>query len=213
MIIFLLFIYLFLVLVFLFPPSPPPPPPPLSLSLPMLPGEAGRSELVDTAMGDEERQSVMMELGEVDVEVTVATDNGVGGAKGGGSKVELIMGEESKAVSEGEEPEWVRHLRAICVILGGEKTIALHQEFLIRNNNSDLQILKNTKVCVYACSSSLSLLCLLRSSCVLFFFLSFLSLLPSLTFHLSCVPPPFLPLSCLLCIKSSHSTLRILTVH
>ena len=45
-----------------------------------------------------------------------------------------------------EEEPWVKHVRAVDVILGGEKTIALHQEFLIRNNNSDLQILKNTKV-------------------------------------------------------------------
>lgn len=44
------------------------------------------------------------------------------------------------------EPEWVGHLRSIDVILGGSRTIALHQEFLIRNNSSDLQVLKNTKV-------------------------------------------------------------------
>ena len=31
-------------------------------------------------------------------------------------------------------------------ILGGETTIALHLEFLIRNNHADLLILKNTKV-------------------------------------------------------------------
>ena len=45
------------------------------------------------------------------------------------------------------EPEWVGHLRAVDNILSGEKTVALHQEFLIRNNHTDLQILKNTKVC------------------------------------------------------------------
>lgn len=49
-------------------------------------------------------------------------------------------------VPEEEEPEWMGHIRSIDEILGGKKTIALHQEFLIRNNNSDLQVLKNTKV-------------------------------------------------------------------
>lgn len=44
------------------------------------------------------------------------------------------------------EAEWVEHLRAVDNILSGEKTVALHQEFLIRNNHTDLQILKNTKV-------------------------------------------------------------------
>ena len=45
------------------------------------------------------------------------------------------------------EEEWVGHLRAVDNILSGEKTVALHQEFLIRNNHTDLQILKNVKVC------------------------------------------------------------------
>ncbi len=53
---------------------------------------------------------------------------------------------EKKASPKEEEPVWVRHLRSMDLILGGEKTIQLHQEFLIRNNNSDLQVLKNTKV-------------------------------------------------------------------
>ena len=34
----------------------------------------------------------------------------------------------------------------LMAILGGETTIALHLEFLIRNNHADLLILKNTKV-------------------------------------------------------------------
>ena len=34
----------------------------------------------------------------------------------------------------------------LVAILGGETTIALHLEFLIRNNHADLLILKNTKV-------------------------------------------------------------------
>ena len=37
-------------------------------------------------------------------------------------------------------------LRCVSGILGGEKTVALHQEFLIRSNHTDLQILTNTKV-------------------------------------------------------------------
>lgn len=56
------------------------------------------------------------------------------------------------------EPEWVVHLRAIDIILSGSRTIALHQEFLIRNNNCDLQILKNTKV---QCAGRLKLVALL----------------------------------------------------
>ena len=47
------------------------------------------------------------------------------------------------------EAEWVGHLRAVDNILSGEKTVALHQEFLIRNNHTDLQILKNIKVYLY----------------------------------------------------------------
>ena len=44
------------------------------------------------------------------------------------------------------EEEWMVRLRSVDTILGGEKTVALHQEFLIRNDHTDLQILKNTKV-------------------------------------------------------------------
>ena len=58
---------------------------------------------------------------------------------------EPVVTADGEGEGKGEEP-WVKHVRAIDVILGGEKTIALHQEFLIRNNNSDVQILKNTKV-------------------------------------------------------------------
>ena len=57
----------------------------------------------------------------------------------------------TSATTESHDPEleaeWVEHLRAVDNILSGEKTVALHQEFLIRNNHTDLQILKNTKVC------------------------------------------------------------------
>ncbi len=44
------------------------------------------------------------------------------------------------------DPEWVRHLKSVDRILGGEMTVRFHQEFLIRNNHTDLQILKNIKV-------------------------------------------------------------------
>ena len=37
-------------------------------------------------------------------------------------------------------------LRCVSSILGGEKTVALYQEFLICSNHTDLQILINTKV-------------------------------------------------------------------
>lgn len=71
------------------------------------------------------------------------------------TKMEVDEGQSNKATPTTEttplssditEPAWVGHLKSIDIILGGEKTIALHQEFLIRNNHSDLQILKNTKV-------------------------------------------------------------------
>ena len=54
-----------------------------------------------------------------------------------------IVGHET---SHDPEPEWMTRLRSVDTILGGEKTVALHQEFLIRNNHTDLQILKKTKV-------------------------------------------------------------------
>lgn len=44
------------------------------------------------------------------------------------------------------DPEWVGHLKSVDRILGGEMTVRFHQEFLIRNNHTDLQILKNIKV-------------------------------------------------------------------
>ena len=51
-----------------------------------------------------------------------------------------------QVTSQEPEPEWMGRLRSVDTILGGGKTVALHQEFLIRNNHTDLQILKNTKV-------------------------------------------------------------------
>ena len=56
--------------------------------------------------------------------------------------------DQSYVSSEPEpEKEWERRLRFAQNILSGKLTISLHQEFLIRNNHTDLQILKNTKVC------------------------------------------------------------------
>ena len=40
----------------------------------------------------------------------------------------------------------VDKVNKLMAILGGETSIALHLEFLIRNNHADLLILKNTKV-------------------------------------------------------------------
>ena len=55
---------------------------------------------------------------------------------------------EKDPVPEPEpEPEWVSKLRSINSILTGELTIAMNQDFLIRNNHTDLQLLKNLKVC------------------------------------------------------------------
>ena len=59
------------------------------------------------------------------------------------------MCDESYVSSEPEpepEKEWERRLRFVQNILSGKLTVALHQEFLIRNNHTDLQILRNTKV-------------------------------------------------------------------
>lgn len=44
-----------------------------------------------------------------------------------------------------EDSEVAQRLEKLTAILGGETTIALHLQFLIRNNHSDLLILKNTK--------------------------------------------------------------------
>ena len=52
----------------------------------------------------------------------------------------------SASCDESHDPEWVEHLRSVDRILVGEVTVGLHQEFLIRNNHTDLQILKNIKV-------------------------------------------------------------------
>lgn len=157
-------------------------------------GEEGTSELVDTHMGAEERASLLMEVDGSGVEgaemkesrVVADSDKGNGESRvvdgesgdpsivtSGGSDVDKKSGEASvgaAAATAVEEPGWVRHLRAIFVILGGETTIALHQEFLIRNNNSDLQILKNTKVFIFVVVSCWPTVFL--SSCLFFLYLS-----------------------------------------
>ena len=105
-------------------------------------GDSGRSELVDTSIGAEE-QRAMMNMAYAEEGATANGDMEVDQPKEGKPvEVEVKVPEEEAE----PEPEWVVHLRAIDVILSGSKTIALHQEFLIRNNNCDLQILKNTKV-------------------------------------------------------------------
>lgn len=47
-------------------------------------------------------------------------------------------------------------------ILSGEMAIELHLQFLIRNNNTDLMILKNTKVML----ASIYNLCDLKNKCM-----------------------------------------------
>ena len=54
--------------------------------------------------------------------------------------------EDSSAPIMDDEPQWICCMRQVIKILGGEVTIAIYQEFIIRNNHTDLQILKNTKV-------------------------------------------------------------------
>lgn len=93
--------------------------------------------MVDTPIRPEERVAMM--------ETTDAGGNTTESAGDNIVEKKADAGEGS-SVPEVAEPEWVGHLRSIDTILGGNKTIALHQEFLIRNNNTDLQILKNTKV-------------------------------------------------------------------
>lgn len=63
-----------------------------------------------------------------------------------GAQSSLVKDKAAVEAAEVEEEPWMKHVQAVNVILGGEKTIALHQEFLIRNNKSDVQVLKNTKV-------------------------------------------------------------------
>lgn len=52
-------------------------------------------------------------------------------------KTEPVLSESDKSLAD--------KVNKLVAILGGETTIALHLEFLIRNNHADLLILKNTK--------------------------------------------------------------------
>lgn len=54
--------------------------------------------------------------------------------------------DESSVPTVDDEPQWICCMRQVITILGGKVTIAIYQEFIIRNNHTDLQILKNTKV-------------------------------------------------------------------
>lgn len=112
-------------------------------------GDEGRTELVDAPIRPEDRVAMM----EADTEVegdAISSGEGEEVAKSPVGEVSAMEADQvpEEAAPVEPEAEWVRHLRSIDGILGGNKTIALHQEFLIRNNNSDLQVLKNTKVMV-----------------------------------------------------------------
>lgn len=57
-----------------------------------------------------------------------------------------VSADKLEVPPEDDEPQWVCCMRQVITIIGGEVTIAIYQEFIIRNNHTDLQILKNTKV-------------------------------------------------------------------
>lgn len=100
----------------------------------MLSGEAGRSE---------EAGEVSQEMVESKTDSSDAMD--VDQPSSDRPTDNATPSSESHDPAE-PEPEWVGHLKTVDDILRGEKTVSLHQEFLIRNNHTDLQILKNTKV-------------------------------------------------------------------
>jgi 26S proteasome regulatory subunit N2 len=77
----------------------------------------------------------------VSVEKASADDQNNASVPSDETKMEEQKEEEEKEVEEG----WVTHLRCVAKVLSGERTVSLNQEFLIRNNHTDLQILKNTK--------------------------------------------------------------------
>ena len=98
------------------------------------------------------------EAGEVSQEIVEVKPGGQGSAAEAmdvdqsSSSNPPVTTEEATPSSESHdpaepEPEWVGTLKTVDNILRGERTVSLHQEFLIRNNHTDLQILKNTKVC------------------------------------------------------------------
>ena len=59
----------------------------------------------------------------------------------------VLMSKLLNSFQSESDKKLVDKVNKLVAILGGETTIALHLEFLIRNNHADLLILKNTKVC------------------------------------------------------------------
>lgn len=72
-----------------------------------------------------------------------ATENGTGELA---ASADADKQDSSSVPVVEDEPQWVCCMRQVIRILGGEVTIAIYQEFIIRNNHTDLQILKSTKV-------------------------------------------------------------------
>ena len=116
--------------------------------LPGCTGDVGRTELVDAPVSAEEGVAMMDTVPSSEQAGTVLHLDNPDSAQSQTTKsgAEDSVASPVATVTTEVEPEWVGHLRSIDIILGGSRTIALHQEFLIRNNSSDLQVLKNTKV-------------------------------------------------------------------
>ena len=54
------------------------------------------------------------------------------------------------------EEDWVMRLKTVNLILGGARSVSLHQEFLIRSNHANLQLLKIIKVSTFLCYKACS---------------------------------------------------------
>ena len=81
------------------------------------------------------------------MEVTIPEEITEDGTEALAASADVDKPEESSTTTAADdEPQWIRCMRQVITILGGEVTIAIYQEFIIRNNHTDLQILKNTKV-------------------------------------------------------------------
>ena len=85
---------------------------------------------------EDEARAPLEELEVMEVEIPASHDSVVAPAG-------HVMLHDPK--EEEKEEEWMESLRSITTVLGGTLTVSLHQDFLIRNNHTDLQILKNTK--------------------------------------------------------------------
>ena len=85
--------------------------------------------------------------------------------------VKGLMGLFSVKLFQSEsDKKLVDKVNKLVAILGGETTIALHLEFLIRNNHADLLILKNTKVGDLIWNTAVYVLCklmVLRKICII----------------------------------------------